>query len=219
MTTEVIHNFCESKLSNNEPPEILNSYTSLFITIIPIIFGFPKNNIFFNIACMFIFNGFASFYYHYTLSWSGKQSDEISMIMATYFGINGLLKIYFINNEPKLNFYSLFNNIYSILFIIINTNVSNDKFFPFLFTIHVLFTIFLIHTISKNYDYYKDLVLYKKNLAISTCGATCWIISELYCNKYTKFGHVIWHLLFPLGFYKLILNFDKLLYNLLITDI
>ena len=219
MNENIIHNFCESKLSNNEPPEILNSYTSLFITIIPIIFGFPKNNIFFNIACMFIFNGFASFYYHYTLSWSGKQSDEISMIMATYFGINGLLKIYFINNEPKLNFYSLFNNIYSILFIIINTNVSNDKFFPFLFTIHVLFTIFLIYKISKKYDYYKDLVLYKKNLAISACGAACWIISELYCNKYTKFGHVIWHLLFPLGFYKLILNFDKLLYNLLIKNI
>ena len=46
MTNEVIHNFCESRLNNNQPPEILNSYTSLFITIIPLIYGLPHNIIF-----------------------------------------------------------------------------------------------------------------------------------------------------------------------------
>ena len=28
-------------------------------------------------------------------------------------------------------------------------------------------------------------------------------VMELFCNKITKFGHVIWHILFPLGFYKI----------------
>ena len=39
----VVHNFCESRLTNYNPPEIYNSYTSLFITIIPFMMGFPKN--------------------------------------------------------------------------------------------------------------------------------------------------------------------------------
>ena len=92
MTNEVIHNFCESRLNGNEPPEILNSYTSLFITIIPLINGLPNNIIFFNVATMLIFNGFASFYYHYTLTWIGKQSDEISMIKGHHSNkINDLL--------------------------------------------------------------------------------------------------------------------------------
>ena len=43
----IVHNFCESRLNNYNPPEIYNSYTSLFITIIPFIMGFPKNIIFY----------------------------------------------------------------------------------------------------------------------------------------------------------------------------
>ena len=52
----VMHNFCESRLTNYNPPEIVNAYTSLFITCIPIIYGFPKNQYFFNIAILFILN-------------------------------------------------------------------------------------------------------------------------------------------------------------------
>ena len=52
---------------------------------------------------MLAFNGCASFYYHYRLTWIGKQSDEVSMILATYFGIWGLLKMYFYNKRERLN--------------------------------------------------------------------------------------------------------------------
>ena len=45
---------------------------------------------------------------------------------------------------------------------------------------------------------------------ISLFGALSWIISELFCNKYTKYGHVIWHFLFPLGYYRLLLKFDQI---------
>jgi len=204
----VVHNFCESRLTNYNPPEIYNSYTSLFITIIPFIMGFPKNIIFYNFAGMLAFNGFASFYYHYTLSWSGKQADEISMILATYYGIWGLLTMYYNNDIDKIKWYNGWNGIFRIIFIIVNTIVRYDFLFPFIFGIYVCIALFLIHEVSKKHNY-----PYKKYICISFIGFTCWVISEIYCNEYTKYGHVMWHLLFPLGFYRLLLNFDTYLVN------
>ena len=48
---------------------------------------------------------------------------------------------------------------------------------------------------------------YKRYLFISSIGGACWIISESYCTETTKYGHVIWHWLFPLGFYQLIMKY------------
>ncbi len=121
MNNEIVHNFCESRLNNNNPPELFNSYTSLFITITPLLLGFPKNNIFFNISCLLMFNGFASFYYHYTLNWIGKQADEMSMILSTYFGIHNLILILYKKRNRKILLG--LNNIYMILFLIFNTNI------------------------------------------------------------------------------------------------
>ena len=47
-------------------------------------------------------------------------------------------------------------------------------------------------------------------LLYSLVGAICWITSEHYCIEETKYGHVLWHMLFPYGFYRLILDFDKI---------
>ena len=58
-------------------------------------------------------------------------------------------------------------------------------------------------------------VPYISNLMISSVGALSWIISEHYCNVYTKYGHPLWHLLFPLGFYRLILDYDKIKHPLI----
>lgn len=214
MDNQIVHNFCESRLNNNNPPEILNSYTSLFITIIPLLYGMPKNNIFYNLACMLIFNGFGSFYYHYKLNSLGKQADEMSMILATYFGLCGLLKLNFLHDLKKINFYNTFNNFYMIIFLSLNTILQLDKLFPLLFGLYISTTLFFIH---KTYIKYKNnnellhLCTYNYELTLSFIGASCWIISEIYCNEYTKYGHVLWHILFPLGFYKLILKYDKIL--------
>ena len=213
MNNRVVHNFCESRLNNNNPPELYNSYTSLFITITPLILGLPKNIIFFNISCLLMFNGLASFYYHYELNWIGKQADEMSMILSTYFGIYGLLLILYKKKRNRKILLGI-NNIYMILFLIFNTIIEFDIYFPFIFSIYIFFVLFLIYNISNKYsnnELNDNYVSYQKELLISFIGAFCWIISELYCNEYTKYGHIIWHLLFPLGFYKLILKYDKLL--------
>ena len=129
MDTIVVHNFCESRLNNNNPPEIFNALTSFFISTIPFIFGFPKNIYFFNSSILLIINGITSFYYHYYLNYIGKQSDEIAMILITYYTINGMLNLQFFNHKSKIIYYNSFNLIFMFIFTVFNT----DIYFDFLF--------------------------------------------------------------------------------------
>ena len=125
-----IHNFCESRLQNNEPPELWNACTSLVVSIIPFISGFPKYPLFYNVACMLAVNGFASFYYHYSLNWVGKQSDEISMILANYFGLWGLINIYY-NRSDERNKLNRYNTAFMYIFLLMNTLIQFDFFVSF----------------------------------------------------------------------------------------
>ena len=84
--------------------KVLNvSFIVLYLLCSIFIFGFPNNGIFFNIAVLLQFNGFASCYYHYNLNWIGKQMDEISMILANYFGLWSLFKIYYRKKNNSIN--------------------------------------------------------------------------------------------------------------------
>ena len=142
------HNFCESRLNDNRPPELLNSISALYMFLLPFIFGFPKNGIFFNITVLLQFNGFASSYYHYNLNWIGKQMDEISMILANYFGIWSLLKMYYLKNKKKINYFNRINLVYMTFFISINTIIGMDIVFPILFGLYVSYTTYLIQLVS-----------------------------------------------------------------------
>tara|TARA_B100000989_G_scaffold297850_1_gene284974 strand:+ start:1947 stop:2702 length:756 start_codon:yes stop_codon:yes gene_type:complete len=204
------HNFCESRLQNNEPPELFNAYTSLAITTYPFIMGFPKHLPFINVAYALAVNGFASFYYHYHLNWIGKQADEISMIFANYYGLHGLIILTNQKNIKNKRFFQFLNIFYMYLFLIINTIIKYDKFFPYLFSIYLLPTLYLIRKVAK-----KNNEHYIKYLLTSFVGALCWIISEIHCTKHTQYGHVLWHFLFPLGFYKIVLNYDLILDRLI----
>ena len=197
------HNFCESKLQNDNPPEIWNAYTSLIISIVPFIYRFPNSPLFYNVACMLSANGFASFHYHYYLTWMGKQGDEISMILANYFGMWGLINMYY-KSSKKQNILNRYNTAFMYLFLLSNTLIEYDPLFPSVFGIYVGGSLVMIYKVANMYN-----IPYIKNLFISFIGALCWITSEHFCNENTKYGHPIWHLLFPFGFYKLILDFDK----------
>ena len=206
------HNFCESRLNNNEGPELLNSYSSLIISIVPLFFGFPKNYLLYNMSILFMLNGIGSFIYHYNLNWIGKHFDEISMILLTYFGIYILLIIYFDGNNYYINNFNIMNNTLLLIFLSFNTIPSFDKYFPTLFGIYVSFAIILIF-LNMNKPGIKSSK-WTRYLTISGIGCISWIISECNCNHITKYGHVIWHFLFPLGFYKLILSLDSYMINL-----
>ena len=173
------HNFCESRLQNNNSPELYNSYTSLFISTVPLIFGFPENEPFLYVSYSLLINGFASFYYHYYLNWIGKQADEISMIFANFFGLFGLFNIQFKKNKI-LNSLHFFNFLYMNLFLIINSNIKFDSMFPYFFSIYLIPTLYLIHIIGNNHK-----KKYIKYIFISSVGAISLIISEIFCNNFT----------------------------------
>jgi hypothetical protein len=197
------HNFCESRLQNNQPPEIYNAYTSLVISAVPFTFGFPKYQPFTNVAYALAINGFGSFYYHYYLTWLGKQADEISMILANYFGLCGLIQLYY--PKGKRRKYHFWNMFYMYGFFVINSVMRFDVLFPYLFAIYLMPTLYYIRKIALIHK-----MNYIRYLSFSFVGASCWIISEINCNHSTVFGHVIWHFCFPLGFYKILLNYDEL---------
>ena len=198
------HNFCESRLQNDTPPEIYNSITSLAVTIVPVVSGFPEYHPFYNVATMFVLNGFASCYYHYYLTWLGKQADEITMILANYFGLWGLIDMVYskpTNRRPL----HLLNTLFMYGFLVSNTLIQNDQLFPTVFSVYIAGSLYMIRRVAYKYN-----TPYKRYLFVSLFGAACWIISEEFCNEYTVHGHSIWHLLFPLGLYQLILKYDKL---------
>ena len=201
------HNFCESRIQDNQAPELYNAYSSLFICIIPLFIGNPNNIDFKNIRYMFILNGFFSFYYHYSLSWFGKQLDEITMILATYYGIRGLLQFYPAQYENKMNMY---NTCIMPVFIAFNTLPQFDFLFPHLFTIYILYVAYLIYDIGKKHYILKTA---KQFILVSIIGASMWIISENFCNKYTTYGHILWHFLFPYGMYNIVILYDDLINN------
>ena len=202
--TKFVHNFCESRLQDNKSPELWNTATSFVISAVPFMYGFPKYPLLYNVACMLSFNGVASAYYHYKLTWFGKQADEVSMILANYFGLWALINMYY-DRSTRRNNLNRFNTFFMYMFLISNTLVRYDMLFPTVFGIYVGGSLLMIIQVSWKYD-----VPCIKNLLISTIGAVGWIASEHFCNETTMFGHVIWHLLFPYGFYKLILDFDKI---------
>ena len=88
--------------------------------------------------------------------------------------------------------------------IVFNTLLRFDYLFPLLFGLYILVTLYYIRQVA-----IKHGIVYRKYLLVSFIGASCWIISEVNCNEITVYGHVIWHLLFPLGFYQLVLRYDE----------
>ena len=200
----VIYNFCESIINNNNPPELLNSISSLGISIIPLFIGLPKKSIILRyIGYIFILTGISSSYYHYNLNWIGKQADELCMLFLNLLGNIFLIKHIFKKNIYKI-FFNILNIIIFITLLILNLKIKNVLKFPKYYLIYSIFTIYLVikYTI-------KNKLNFLKNLLLSLLGFMFWIISEKFCNNYTFIGHSIWHILFPLGIYLIILNIDK----------
>jgi hypothetical protein len=197
------HNFCESRLNDNVGPEYFNAVSSLFITAVPLICGVSIKPDFKKVGIMLVINGGCSFYYHFTLSWFGKQLDEITMLMANYYYINGLLPYCCEIKTANTNMIS--NTILLPIIIAVNTIPQNDIYFPYIFSIYCIPTCFYIVTTAIKKNLLNEVMLY--NL-LSIWGAVAWFISEYDCTPLTTYGHIIWHLCFPLGIYKTLKLYD-----------
>jgi len=201
---EFVHNFCESKLQGNKGPEYWNAYTSLVISVVPFVMGFPNYPLFYNVAIMLSANGFASFHYHYYLNWIGKQADEISMILANYFGMWGLINLYYKRSHSR-NRLNRYNTMFMYMFLVMNTLIKNDYLFPTIYGIYVGGSLYMIYHVAQ-----KHAVPYKRYLLVSSLGALGWIICEHHCSHRTVYGHPLWHVSFPMGFYCLLMEYDRL---------
>jgi len=91
------------------------------------------------------------------------------------------------------------------LFLTINTLIEYDKLFPSIFGSYVGFSVIMINKVANKYN-----APYKRYLLVSFLGFVCWMISEYDCNESTVHGHTIWHILFPLGFYRLLQRYDNI---------
>ena len=201
----VIYNFCESIINNNNPPEIINSISSLAISIVPLVFGFPKNSILLKIlSIIFILTGFSSAYFHYYLNWIGKQADEICMLLLNLIGNIFLIKNLYQKNSFLFKFFNFLNFFIFSLILIKNLQIKNVLNFPKYYLYYTIVTLFFL--IKYNL---KKKIKILKNILISLTGFIFWIISEKYCNKITFLGHSLWHILFPIGFFFMILSIDK----------
>ena len=204
------HNFCESRLQDNKGPEYFNAVTSLFITFIPLVLGIPNNSHFKKVSILLILNGFFSFYYHFTLTWLGKHLDEVTMFLANFHYVVGLLELY--ERTKLIQYIEIMNTCTIPLIIAFNTVPELDQYFPYVFAFYCSPTIIIILDYSVNTQSLRSTMI---NLSITATGAVCWLISENVCNEITTYGHILWHLCFPLGIYRILLDFDKTFRNAL----
>jgi len=213
---EFKHNFCESKiypytqiglLNEYEVklPETINMYSSFFIFFLPIVYGFPQNYALRRVIFLMMINGCASAYYHYHLNWLGKQIDELTMVFPLYIGIVELL--FRLKKDKLITPKLILLDIYFILLLTINTFPNLDWLFPITFLLPIIYVSFLIKLFSKKYK------MSLKSFRYIFFGGLSWGISEVFCNKYTYFGHALWHIFFPLGFIQLIHKMDRILYK------
>lgn len=193
------HNFCESRIFVNKP-EIFNSVSSLFIVIVPFFFQFPRNMSLKRVIFILMLNGLASSYYHYHLSWFGKQLDEITMIFALYIGTNEIKNVICVKNKRLYYAYDF----YIITMICINTIPSLNHAFPIMYFLGINYLLYNIYCVTKLIP-----SINAGCLKFSFIGFICWVLSEIFCNKYLFYGHALWHFLFPLGFINFIENLDR----------
>ena len=197
------HHFCESRLTQG--PELWNAYTSFLVSLVPCLFYKPHQLAFQQFAWMLMVNGPCSFYYHYHLTWLGKHLDETTMFLANYHLICGLSRFY---EKKERYFYTLANSVLLPFYLTFNAFPQNDAYFPFLYSSYCTFTCALLLDITIKNKCYLPMA---RNLALTSFGASCWILSEVFCNETTVFGHVLWHLFFPLGIYRVVMMLDRML--------
>ena len=203
MTNKIIfqHNFCESRMQDDNPPELFNAFSAFAITIVPLVLGIPSRLNFKNVSYMLILNGGFSCYYHYSLTWLGKHLDEITMILATYF-----INVELSRNYTHFNLIHIQNTFTLPVILAVNTIPTMDIYFPYIFAGYCAETVIMMVHLSQLFGISKGVT---KNLGVAALGTISWLISEHYCNEITQYGHILWHILFPLGVYNIILIFDK----------
>jgi len=209
------HSFCEMNIYGKSP-EYINSFSSLCLTFFGL-FGLIMHNRLHDIKMIYtamIFNGIASFMYHYSNQLGWGLLDRFSMILIALPCYSIAIRVL-----EVFNFCSFF---YDILRFVVITYLSylmtivglhQEELFNTLFAIFLvnlfIFVVF-IQIYNKKLEIPKEIVNYScKGILLIIIAGAFWIMTEKFCNthwiiKYL-FGHTIWHFCIAYGGYLLTL--------------
>lgn len=201
----VVGDFCESKLYGH--PEILNSLSCIFISLFPYLglkYSIINSYIVKSILTLLVFNGVASFGFHWTGYYIFKHLDEIPMVLCIWLG----LLYTFSKINLKLIYIFIFNSYVSLL-LAVNTIPSLGHLFPITFGLSCIMLIPVQKALFDTRDLSsKSRFLMMTGSLISIISALIWIYTENYCSKYLLLGHPLWHFGMPLGMYYLMIGFE-----------
>lgn len=238
------HGFCESTGHKLPYPEILNSYSSIFISIIGLIgllltLKYKRIYEIRFIYGMLMVNGYGSFCYHYTQQIGYAMVDELSMMLGVILGLHTLYNIIinsmhlpvsqndfickFIHNH--IFYKATCTTILSFYFILsysISIFEETRYLFPFLFAIPAVLLIpGCIYVYSTYYyDKHDGAKLLELGLLCSLFATFVWMTTEPFCERYPIIKylhtHVFWHIFMSYGLF-LIIQF-LLHFHLYVTD-
>jgi len=226
--SDIDHGFCESVGQTLPYPEIYNSYSSLFISLVGLVglFISLEYKRIYNIKIIYgilVVNGIGSFYYHYTQQMGWAVVDELSMMISIILGAHtlylmivnsknlpilyGVKKTYIHNHYFYKGLLTLISSFYLIFSYTLSIFSDTRYLFPVLFAIPAFLLIpGLIYIYSK---YYGEQRLYNPRgegrglflggMSLSLISATIWIISENLCIHYHWIKYLHAHVMWHIG--------------------
>lgn len=204
------YGFCEGTIYGH-PPEYMNSFTSLFLTLTGLfgLFASKNTNLFGKIFFSSIaFNGIGSFGYHWTNYFGWRFMDEFSMVIISLSSLVPIISCIIEKISKNIAFISVMQSI-SILGIVsfVTMTLVGDAldyvvFFRVLFGMFLFFGVVgIISLIYMNSNIDRKIIRYSYiGLLLAVFSSVMWSISEILCNnesfhwiKYIP-GHAMWHI-------------------------
>lgn len=180
---------------NGRPPEYLNAFTSLFISLIGIN-GILKSNLHpyaLLLYTVFIINGVSSFFYHLFDRMGLKCMDESSAILIS-------LSILLLLVDRFTPFYKNISYLIIILYSTVACTllcIGND----YLYNIVLTFSVIVIIIIATSLQVPAEINKIKNiGILLITIGGLLYLYTKIFIEG-TSVGHALWHICISLGLY------------------
>ena len=225
---DIDHGFCESVGQELPYPEIYNSYSSLFISLVGLIglllsLKYKRIYSIKMIYGMLVVNGVGSFFYHYTQQMGWAVVDELSMMISVIMGLYSLYllivnsrhlpilpqvrKTYIHNHYLYKGIMTLVVCFYLIFSYALSIFSDTRNLFPLLFAVPALSLMpGLLYIYKKYYGPKRSYnphgygrKLFIGGVTISLMSAVIWIVSENLCVYYHWIKYLYTHVIWHIG--------------------
>ena len=195
--------FCEGKLNGYGGPEYYNSISSLVMSLWTIgrviqysNAGILMKDVHFIYSMLFL-NCIYSSVFHWNLNAGWKMFDESTMIIPLWIGMQFLLRVVFDSNRRSLKQYLFCTHFINSTILVINSFPEMQWIFPYTFTFELIvlgyFYTLLRHQVPDEHNHGYN------GVSICTMSGILWWITETFCHRYLRYGHLVWHIGMPVG--------------------